>query len=129
MNSAKFNPGFRLSIFDIAILVSGFAGALYLRNIGIDLSYILLFVVGHFFYFCNITRMSRIPELVWAVCFVVLCGAGVKYGIVTLNEAFIISLIITLDLTVLEFRKPSYHGIFWSKINPNLKEWFANKST
>lgn len=87
MNKAEFNPGFRLSVFDIAILISGLLGAQFVRIIGIDLSYMLLFVVGHFFYFCNVTRMSRIPKLVWAVCFVVLCGVDVIYGIVTLSEA------------------------------------------
>lgn len=129
MNNIEFKPGFRLSIFDIGILAIGVIGAWYLKDIGVDLSYILLFVIGHFFYFCNITRMSRIPELIWAVCFVALCGAGVTYGIVTLNEAFIIALILTVVLTVIELRKPSYHGVLWSKVNPNLKEWFESQNT
>ncbi len=129
MNNTDFKPGFRLSIFDIGILAIGFIGAWYLKDIAVDLSYILLFVVCHFFYFCNITRMSRIPELIWAVCFVALCGVGVTYGIVTFNEAFIISLLITVVLTAFELRKPSYHGVLWSKINPSLKEWFESKNT
>jgi len=129
MKSTEFKPGFRLSIFDIIILATGFSGAWYLKYVAIELSCILLFVVSHFFYFCNITRMSRMPELIWAVYFVILCGAGVRYGIVTLNEAFIISLTMTVILTILELRKPSYHGMFWSKINPNLKVWFASNNT
>ena len=47
MTALEFNPGFRLSLFDIVVL----------------------FVLGHFFYFCNITRMSRIPKLIWTVCY------------------------------------------------------------
>ena len=129
MNQVVFNPGFRLSFFDILILVAGLLGAWFLKTIEIDLSYILLFVVGHFFYFCNITRMSRIPELVWAACFIIISEFGVSNNIVSLGQSFLIALIITIILTVLELRKPSYHGVLWSKINPNLKEWFERKNT
>ena len=129
MHKNEFKPGFRLSILDIIVLIVGILGVWYFREISPEFSSVILFVVCHFFYFCNITRMSRIPELVWATCFVLIYGAGVFYGMVTVNEAFIISIIVTLVLTFLEIRKPSYHGIFWLKINPNLKVWFENRST
>jgi len=129
MKNEDFNPGFRLSIFDLAVIILGLAGAWYLRNVSIEFSFIILFVLGHFFYFCNISRMSRVPELIWAACFVILYGVGVFYGIVTVTEVFVISFIITIVLTVLEARKPSYHGVLWSKINPNLKAWYEGKDT
>ena len=128
MAAKEFKPGFRLSILDVFVLVAGLSGAWYLRDISTEFSSVLLFVVGHFFYFCNLSRMSRIPELIWGACFVTIYGGGVFYGIVTVIEAFVISFIITLVLTVLEVRKPSYHGVFWSKVNPNLKTWFDNKN-
>lgn len=129
MKNKEFNPGFRLSSFDLAVIILGLAGAWYLRNVSIEFSLIILFVLGHFFYFCNISRMSRVPELIWAACFVILYGVGVLYGIVTVTEVFVISFIITIVLTVLEARKPSYHGVLWSKINPNLKAWYEGKDT
>ena len=30
-----------------------------------------------------------------------------------------------LGFGYLELRKPSYHGIFWQKLNPKLPEWFS----
>lgn len=129
MKNNEFNPGFRLSSFDLAVIILGLAGAWYLRNVSIEFSLIILFVLGHFFYFCNISRMSRVPELIWAACFVIFYGVGVLYGIVTVTEVFVISFIITIVLTVLEARKPSYHGVLWSKINPNLKDWYEGKDT
>jgi len=128
MTNLHFKPGFRLSFFDVMILAVGLIGAWLLRTIALDVSYILIFVVGHFFYFCNITRMSRISELIWAVCFVALVGVGVTYAIVTLYEAFAIAVTITVLLTVLELYKPSYHGVFWSTFNPNLQAWFESQN-
>ncbi|GAA6136811.1 hypothetical protein NBRC116583_05580 [Arenicella sp. 4NH20-0111] len=130
MKNEDFNPGFRLSIFDLAVIILGLAGAWYLRDISNEFSLVILFVLGHFFYFCNISRMSRMPEIIWAICFVISYGVGVFYGIVTVAEAFVISFIITIVLTVLEARKPSYHGVLWSKINPGAQDWFdRNKAT
>lgn len=129
MNAVVFNPGFRLSILDIGVLMVGSLGAWFLRAVEVDLSYMLIFVVGHFFYFCNIVRMSRMPELIWASCFVVITGFGVSNAVVSLTQSFLISFAITIILTILELRKPSYHGVLWSKVNPDLKEWFESKRT
>ncbi len=128
MKENKFNPGFRLSLLDVIVLILGCVLAYYLREINVNMSCIVLFVVGHFFYFCNVVRMSRIPELIWASCFVLLCGVSQYYHAVTIDKIFVFSLVITVILTYKEMRKPFYHGIFWSKINPNLEDWFHKHS-
>lgn len=119
----KFQPGFRLSIMDVCILVSGILGAILAYKISLNLAFACLFVVGHFFLFCNVIRMSRIPELVWATSFIVL--------FIMLSETSMLlvvmgSLAITLLLTILELKKPSYHGVLWQKFNPDLPLWFES---
>ena len=129
MKQSLFNPGFRLSALDVCIIIAGLLGAFYVRPFDINFSLIILFVVGHFFIFCNITRMSRIPELIWAASFLVLCTASIRLSILPLYLVFFISGMITIFLIVYELRKVSYHGIFWQNINPNLKAWFEAKKS
>lgn len=109
---------------DVLILIIGLVGSLYLQSIDTSLSLIVLFVVCHFFLFCNIIRMSRIPELIWAANFLVFCVGSIQLNLLSLKMVFLISVVLTLVLTVYEFQKPSYHGVFWQKLNPNLKIWF-----
>ncbi len=127
MKEKTFSPGFRLSLLDVIVLILGCVLAYYLKEINSKVSYVVLFVVGHFFYFCNVVRMSRVPELIWASCFVLLCGISQYHHAITVNIIFIISLLITAVLTYKEIQKPSYHGIFWSKINPDLEDWFYQR--
>ena len=127
MKGLAFNPGFRLSITDVFILIIGAIGAVYLMSIDINLSLIILFVIGHFFLFCNITRMARTLELIWAVSFLALCIGSIKFNLLPLNIVFLTSAMLTIGLTVYEVRKPSYHGAFWQTFNPSLKEWFEKK--
>lgn len=129
MHKRKFNPGFRLSVIDISFIGIGLISSFFLRQTSPELSYVVLFVVGQFFVFCNIVRMSRKSELIWAVCFTVLCSVSLAYDFITLRIVFAMSCSITILLIALELRKPSYHGVFWSKINPKLKIWFERIAT
>ena len=123
----QFKPGFRLSKTDIVVLIIGSIATIIFYPIMPDFSFIVLFVVLHFFLFCNVVRMSRIPELIWASSFIIMAGGSLLYGIPDLKTVFIIALTMTSTLEVLETMKPWYHGIFWEKINPKLPDWFARK--
>ena len=125
----KFNPGFRLSIVDIVFLSTATIASVYLYTFAKPLSYIVAFVVGHFFLFCNITRMSRLPELIWAVVFTALSLLALKFSVISLPVVFLVSTFLTTILVVLESRKPHYHGILWEKVNPNLETWFTENSS
>lgn len=72
--------------------------------------------------------MSRIFELVWAFIFSILAVFCYKTGAPSSLWVAIISLSLTLVMVVLEVRKPSYHGIFWQKFNPDLPNWFNNNA-
>jgi len=128
-NVKEFRPGFRLSKLDIVILILGVMSALWVTTISIFVSYIIVYVVGHFFMFCNLFRLSRAPELVWAVIFLSLCTLSIKWQLFDVVYAFITQTLMTLVLVALELRKSSYHSVGWKKVNPNLKVWFQAQST
>ena len=88
------------------------------------LGVVIAFVVSHFFLFCNVFRIARKPELIWAAVFTALTGSTVvtnKPGwIITFTSSFLVAVV----LIYLETRKPHYHGIGWQRINPGLREWW-----
>ena len=119
-----FQPGFRLSKTDIAVLIIGSLVALYLLQHHIYASLTVVFVVGHFFLFCNVFRFSRPPELIWATTFVVSVIASIKFDLLSIPTVFIVQALITIVLVLFELKKPSYHGTGWRVFNPDLERWF-----
>jgi len=124
----EFKPGFRLYYTDLLFLAVTAAAVIYFFDNHKQLSLIILFVVGHFFLFCNIIRMSRKPELIWAFVFLILNLANLYLGKPSFHFVLLLSLITTLILVSLETRKENYHGIGWSKINPDLENWWEKNS-
>ncbi|EJB8455035.1 hypothetical protein MW332_004890 [Vibrio parahaemolyticus] len=125
----EFKPGFRLSKPDVLILILGVLVSCGLYRIAIDASLVVVFVIGHFFLFCNVFRFSRAPELIWAAVFVTLVGLSQKFYTMSILYVFAVQVFVTILLIVLELRKPSYHGVFWQRVNPNLKSWFKSQNT
>lgn len=121
----KFKPGFRFSVFDAIILVIASCLALFLNSYNYLYSVLVVFIILHFFLFCNIVRMSRIPELIWASFFLCTFYLHLKLSVLSFNMALVSCILVTSILVFLESRKPSYHGIFWQKVNPKLPDWFA----
>jgi hypothetical protein len=124
MPNRLFKPGFRISAFDGIILLCGCVGAFVAGSYAWWASLIICFVVGHFFLFCNVFRISRRPELIWAGTFVVLSISTLFTDIPGWIGTVAISLLLTVFLITREFRKPHYHGIFWQRINPELRNWW-----
>jgi hypothetical protein len=112
---------------DVIVLLVGIVTSIYLYSVYPVASYIILCVVGHFFLFCNVVRMSRIPELVWSVTFIGLVSSYLLVGWLSGLTLAIIIVIITCVLVALESKKPSYHGIGWQYINPKLPVWFQQR--
>lgn len=122
--STRFAPGFRISAGDIVILAAGaVATALGTRISGVA-AVLLGMPVLHFFLFCNVFRIGRLPELTWAAAYLatspmILLGS---FGMVaTLLGG---NLVFAAILIARETRKPSYHGIFWKTLNPGLETWW-----
>ena len=120
----KFQPGFRLSVFDMFILITGGLVAIYLATVEVIVGFIVAFVVGHFFLFCNVFRISRPPELIWAAFFLSPSIMTITVGYPGWMFTVAISLVLSIAFIIREIKLPSYHGIFWHRINPQLEEWW-----
>jgi hypothetical protein len=123
-NTPQFAPGFRIFVQDWIVLLIGiglFFGLLKKYEI---VSLVIAFVTGHFFLFCNVFRISRGLEFIWAGVFIAFSGPTIVDGFPNWSATIIISLGTTIAVVVYEMKKPSYHGIFWQQINPGLKAWW-----
>lgn len=124
MLARNFEPGFRLSSTDVAVLVLGGGAGAYAAALDRWFGIAVGFVVLHFFLFCNVLRMSRPLELIWAVVFL-----GLAVGAVTLEAlawpwVFGVSSLATVLFALIQIRRPSYHGVGWERLNPGLREWW-----
>ena len=124
MPQRPFSPGVRLSLIDVAVLGLAAVAALVLACRHFGISGLILFVVGHFCLFCNIVRMSRPLELAWASVFLLLAGGTILFQVPGWAAAYGLSLLMTIVVVLVEMRKPSYHGILWQRINPDLRDWW-----
>jgi hypothetical protein len=120
----EFAPGFRLSLRDVIVLLIGIGLFLGLFKSYVDVSLIIAFVTGHFFLFCNVFRISRGLELSWAGIFIILSCATIFCDFPNWTITIAISIGATIVVVICEMKKPSYHGIYWRQINPNLKNWW-----
>lgn len=123
----KFAPGFRLSVVDVIALIAGSIGVCWFWLSDRDIAFIIAFVVGHFFLFCNVFRVARPLELAWAAWFVLLTGGTLTAGIPGWPMSVAAALAGTVAVILLQMRKPSYHGVGWQRINPNLRTWWESR--
>ena len=124
MTEPRFQPGFRLSVFDVVILVIGGAASAYSATIELRFGIAIAFVVLHFFLFCNVLRMSRDLEPLWAGAFAALAIATISFDLLSWNALFAISAAVTVVLAIVEMRRASYHGVGWQRLNPGLSQWW-----
>ena len=122
-----FAPGFRLSVLDMTILTVGLAATFALATVVWWWGFVFGFVLGHFFLFCNVVRMARPLELAWTAVFVVLAAATVALGTPGWQVTVSVSLFTTVVMVVVQIRKPSYHGLGWRLINPELPNWWESQ--
>ena len=96
MPAQRFTPGFRISLFDVLVLIAGMIGAFI---VGVQVWWagmVIGFVVGHFFLFCNVFRIGRKPELIWAAVFTFLAGSTVITAIPGWFLAFTMSFLLAV---------------------------------
>jgi hypothetical protein len=120
-----FSPGFRLSAVDVLILLGGGAATAAVGRVDGWVGLAVAFVVGHFFLFCNVLRLSRRPELVWAGVFATLAIVATVPRAVSCPVVFVACGGLTVVLAIRESRRPSYHGVGWRWLNPRLPAWWS----
>jgi hypothetical protein len=119
--------GFRFSITD-AVAIGVFACATaVLWRLDNPFWWILAIAAGHFFLFCNVFRIVRRRELIWAGLFILNIGIWAWFD--HLNWAYLLpcQLPITAGLVVADMCAPGYHGIFASRLNPRLNDYLEER--
>lgn len=124
LEKKTFAPGFRLSAIDVLILVAGGIGGAACLLVDFRLAIGVWYVVVHFFLFCNVLRMTRLLEFIWAGIFISLAVASVQLALFSWPLGLGCSLSTTVLLAAIEVRMSSYHGVGWQKLNPRLPEWW-----
>ena len=126
MPAHPFAPGFRISAVDVLVLILGAVATIVLGSMTWWWGFIIGFVVGHFFLFCNVFRIARSLELIWAAVFTLLAGGSILNDVPSWQVTIVASLVVTVIVIAVELRKPSYHGIGWQRVNPRLPEWWES---
>jgi len=119
--------GFRFFLSDALVIGILMVAAAVLRRMEHPLWWLLIIVAGHFFLFCNIFRVRRRFELVWAGLFLVNSTLWVWSG--NLNWILVVGtqLPVTVCVIVMEIRSHRYHGIFAQYVNPRLDDYLEGK--
>jgi hypothetical protein len=124
MTAPPFRPGFRIDTIDALVLVAGGIASVLVAQVEWWMGLVIGFAVGHFFLFCNVFRVARPLELAWAALFVAMAGSTIALEQPGWAMTIGCTLAATVLVIVMQLRKPSYHGIAWSRINPDLPRWW-----
>jgi hypothetical protein len=120
----QFQPGYRLNLMDVAFSLFIIVTAIGVWGLDWRIAIMCATAGFQFFLFCNVFRIRRVPELIWAAMYSV-----VSYLSITNDWSMCawaaIWISIGLGLIVNEMRHPGYHGVLWKRINPNLESWFS----
>lgn len=107
------------------VLVAGAVGTAMAWRVDPWLGTAVLLPVAMFFVFCNVVRMVRRLELVWAAAYVAAVLARQGIGWPSWSWLVAGSVVIAVGLVVLQLRRPDYHGVGWRHCNPQLPAWWA----
>jgi hypothetical protein len=128
----KFSPGLKFLPYDAVVLSTAPPTAwLFFHLGGISFGVIFSLVVFQFFMFCNVFRVQTLRELTWVALALPL---AVGWALLITPPVLLIGLwMVGTGALVIwwEMKDPLYHGMFWRKINPNLREIWeeANRAT
>jgi hypothetical protein len=117
-HEAQSPAGLRFSRSDGLVLLIAGTVTLAAWNLRTNPGALVLTVVGHFFLFCNVVRLRRAFELLWAGCYVVVTSVTVAGAAFNWGLPLIAITPVTLVLVVLEGRSERYHGVGWRILNP-----------
>ncbi len=118
-DTRRSKPGFRFSLRDAAVIAIGTLATAWLWGQVGSLSLVPLGVLVHFFLFCNVFRVRRSFELIWASSFIVNAGVWQLVGDLSWQGLLGSQLVITVLVIGAELRSSSYHGVGHGWIRPD----------
>jgi hypothetical protein len=111
------NWGFRFSLTDaLALLVLAAAAAALYRGES-DLWWLVVLVGGHFFLFCNVFRVARKRELVWAALLLVNVTLWIFLDRMDWLHVILLQVPVSIAVVISEITGSRYHGIFANRLN------------
>ncbi len=120
--------GFQFSRTDAQAIAVIMAAVLVLWRMGNPLWWILVISAGHFFLFCNVFRIVRRRELIWAGLFVVNVGIWIWTDRLTSPCVLLCQLPITAGLFIADMREPRYHGVLANRLNRQLNDYLEGRT-
>ena len=119
--------GFRFSVIDaVALLIFGTA-AFSLYRLDSQLWWLVAIVAGHFFLFCNIFRVVRRRELIWAFLFVLNVGLWLLLGRLDWFNVLACQWPVSVGVISWELKAARYHGILADRLNPTLRDYLEER--
>jgi hypothetical protein len=119
--------GFRFFATDAGVIVLCGVAAFVLQRIEHPLWWMLLIVAGHFFLFCNVFRVRRRFEIIWAVFLLFNCAAWIFLGHLDWPHVLVTQVPFTIAAVIAEMRSDRYHGIFARTANPRLQDYLEGR--
>ena len=119
--------GFRFSLTDALAILAFLIAAGALWRSGNLLWWVLVIAAGHFFLFCNVFRIVRRRELLWAGLFIANVGAWSWFDLLTWSHVLLCQLPITVGLVAVDMRSTGYHGVFARRLNPRLNDYLEGR--
>jgi|SRR5215469_8062836 len=119
--------GFRFSSIDVLVIGLFLCATAILWHLNSPLWWMLLITAAHFFLFCNVFRIVRRLELIWATTFILNIGAWAWLNHLNWLFVLVCQLPLTLILLIAGIRSPGYHGIFANRLNPKLNEYLGER--
>jgi len=123
LTASRRTWGFRFSILD-AVAIAAFAAVIAgLHWLGGSLWWLVAIAAVHFFLFCNVFRVIRHRELIWAALFILNVAFWLLLGRLDWFSVLACQLPVSVGVIAWEAKATRYHGIFADRLNPNLKDY------
>ena len=119
--------GFQFSRMDAAVIAVFVGLAVVFRQWDSPLWWMLAIASGHFFLFCNVFRIIRRRELIWALLFILNIGSWLWFENLNWAHVMYCQIPITIILIIADMRAPGYHGIFAKRLNPQLNDYLEGR--
>jgi hypothetical protein len=97
------------------------------RRLDSPVWWLIAIVAGHFFLFCNVFRIIRRREFIWAGLFILNVGIWAWFGGLAWYRVLACQIPVTAALIVADMRGPLYHGIFAKKLNSRLNDYLEER--